>query len=122
MSAPNINSVTLVGQLASDPTLREMPDGRNVCDLRLAVNDRRDQPPLFVDVATFDEEADRCAKYLSKGRQVGVLGRLAYDEWEARDGAKRSKHSVIGRVEFGGGAEPGGNQVAAGGEEVDRDE
>jgi single-strand DNA-binding protein len=106
MSAPNLNSITLVGQLTTDPELRQLPDGRSVCDLRLAVNDRRDQPPTFVDVAVFGDEADACAKYLSKGRQVGVVGRLVYSEWE-KDGAKRSKHSVIGRqpgCRRGGGA------------------
>jgi single-strand DNA-binding protein len=114
-SAPNINNVTLVGHLTADPELRSMPDGRSVSDLRLAVNDRRDQPPTFVDVATFGDEADVCAKYLSKGRQVGVIGRLTYRDWEAKDGSKRSKHEVKGRVLFGGKDEdPDGNQVAGG--------
>jgi single-strand DNA-binding protein len=120
MSAPNVNSVTLVGQLTADPELRSLPDGRSVCDLRLAVNDRRDQPATFVDVATFGEKADACAKYLSKGRQVGVIGRLAYSEWEAKDGTKRSKHSVVGRVAFGG-KDSDASQAAVG-EEASRDE
>jgi single-strand DNA-binding protein len=95
--------------------LRSLPDGRSVCDLRLAVNDRRDQPPTFVDVAAFGDEAESSAKYLCKGRSVGVTGRLAYREWEAKDGSKRSKHSVIGRVAFGGKDEDSsGNHVAAG--------
>jgi hypothetical protein len=38
------------------------PTGRSVCDLRLAVNDQRDQPPLFIDVATFGPGADACAE------------------------------------------------------------
>ncbi|HWG08232.1 MAG TPA: single-stranded DNA-binding protein [Solirubrobacteraceae bacterium] len=113
MSAPNINSITLVGQLTADPELRSMPDGRSVCDLRLAVNDRSDQPPTFIDVATFGDEADACANYLSKGRQVGVIGRLAYREWEAKDGTKRSKHSVVGKVEFGGKEEGSAGNAAA---------
>jgi single-strand DNA-binding protein len=101
-SAPPVNSVTLVGHLTSDPALRRMPDGRAVCDMRLAVNDQRDQPPLYVDVATFGASAEACAKFLAKGRAIGVTGRLIYREWEADDGSKRSKHQVIGRVRFGG--------------------
>jgi single-strand DNA-binding protein len=101
-SAPNVNTVTLVGQLSSGPELRQLPDGRSVCDLRLAVNDRRDQPPLYVDVATFGAEAEKCAEYLEKGRQIAVIGRLVYREWQAKDGSKRSKHQVVGRVSFGG--------------------
>jgi single-strand DNA-binding protein len=101
-SAPNVNVVTLVGRLTADPVLRALPNGQSVCDLRLAVNDQKDQPALFVDVATFGKSADACAECLSKGRQVAVTGRLVYHEWETKDGHKRSKHSVIGRVQFGG--------------------
>ena len=101
-SAPNVNQITLVGHLTSDPVLRSLPDGRSVCDMRLAVNDQRDQPPLYIDVASFGASADACAKYLAKGRAIAVTGRLVYREWEADDGSKRSKHQVIGRVHFGG--------------------
>lgn len=113
MSAPNINSVTLVGRLTAEPTLRELPDGKPVCELRLAVNDEREKP-MFIDVATFGPGARACFEYLAKGRQVGVVGRLSYREWEAKDGAKRSKHEVVGRIYFGGTAESDGNQVAVG--------
>lgn len=100
--AANINSLTLAGNLTSDPVLRTLPDGRSVCDMRLAVNDQRGQPPLYIDVATFGASAEACAKYLTKGRSVAVTGRLVYREWQAEDGSKRSKHQVIGRVRFGG--------------------
>ena len=96
-SAPDVNTITLVGRLTEDPQQRAMPDGRAVCDLRLAVNDERAKPPLYVDVATFGPGAEACGKYLAKGRQVAVTGRLVYREWEGKDGAKRSKHSVVGR-------------------------
>ncbi len=99
--AANINSLTLAGNLTSDPVLRTLPDGRSVCDMRLAVNDQRGQPPLYIDVATFGASAEACAKYLTKGRSVAVTGRLLYREWEAQDGDKRSKHQVIGHVRFG---------------------
>jgi single-strand DNA-binding protein len=66
------------------------------------VNDQRDQPPLFVDVATFGAGAEARAEYLEKSRQAAVIGRLVYREWEAKDGSKRSKHQVICRVAFGG--------------------
>jgi single-strand DNA-binding protein len=100
--APAVNSVTFVGNLTSDPQLRSLTDGRSVCDLRLAVNDQPDQPLLFINVASFGASAEACAKYLAKGRAIAVTGRLVYREWEAQDGSKRSKHSVIGRVRFGG--------------------
>jgi single-strand DNA-binding protein len=115
---PNVNVVTLVGQLTADPELRSLPDGRSVCDLRVAVNDQRDQPPLFVDVATFGGGAEACAAYLSRGSAVGVTGRLVHSEWKAENGSKRSKHQVVGRVTFGG-RDPADDQVAGGEREND---
>ena len=101
-TAPAVNSITLVGHLTADPVLRPIDENRKVCDMRLAVNDQKDQPPLFIDVATFGSQAEACAKYLSKGRAIAVTGRLIYREWVADDGTRRSKHAVVGRVEFGG--------------------
>ncbi|HLJ09280.1 MAG TPA: single-stranded DNA-binding protein [Acidimicrobiia bacterium] len=99
-TTPAVNSITLVGHLTADPVLRPIDENRQVCDLRLAVNDHKDQP-LFIDVATFGAQAEACAKYLSKGRAIAVTGRLIYREWTAEDGSRRSKHAVVGRVQFG---------------------
>lgn len=100
-SAPAVNQITLVGHLTSDPVLKQLDDQRKVCNLRIAVNDVKDQPPLFIDVATFGTQADACKRFLTKGRAVAVTGRLVYREWETDDGTRRSKHYVIGRVQFG---------------------
>ena len=99
-SAPAVNTVTLVGNLTADPVLKQLDDDRKVCQLRVAVNDRKDKP-MFIDVATFGAQADACAKYLTKGRAIAVTGRLVYHEWDD-NGTRRSKHHVVGRVQFGG--------------------
>src|SRR3954470_2600776 len=87
-----------------------MPDGRPVCELRIACDSPGDNSPLYLDIATFDKQAQACAQYLSKGREVAFTGRLAYREWKADDGARRSKHSAIGRVEFIGSRPANGSQ------------
>lgn len=94
--------INLIGRLTKDPELRTVGDDqRAVCELRIAVSDGgSDRPTLYIDVSTFDRQAEACAKHLAKGRQVAVAGRLAYREWQTESGARRSKHSVIGRVEF----------------------
>ena len=99
-SALAVNSVTLVGNLTADPVLKQLDEGRKVCQLRIAVNDVKDQP-MFIDVSTFGAQADACAKYLTKGRAVAVTGRLVYREWDD-NGTRRSRHHVVGRVQFGG--------------------
>lgn len=90
-----MNSVNLVGRLTKDPELSERGNTK-VCDLRLAVNGQGEAPPCFIDVATFRGQAEACAAYLAKGSQVAVSGALRHSQWE-RDGAKRSKHSVLAR-------------------------
>ena len=108
-SAPAVNSVAFVGNLTADPVLKQLDDDRKVCQLRIAVNDQRDQP-MFIDVATFGAQADACAKYLAKGRAVAVTGRLVYREWDD-NGTRRSRHHIVGRVQFGG--KPNGDEPAA---------
>jgi single-strand DNA-binding protein len=121
-----MNNVSLVGRLTTDPELRALPnDGKSVCDMRIAVNDgREDRDPLYIDVATFGKQAEACAEYLAKGRQVAVSGKLIYREWKAEDDSPRSKHSVIGRVEFlsGSKTENGAEPVAVGAGDEDPDE
>jgi single-strand DNA-binding protein len=123
----NINRVVLVGNLTRDPELRHTPAGTPVCSLRIAVNSRRrdesgawvDKPNYF-DVSVFGNQAESSAQYLSKGRPVGIDGRLDWREWEAQDGSKRQAVQVIAEsVQFLGGRDGGdfggGNQFVPAG-------
>jgi single-strand DNA-binding protein len=108
----NINRVVLVGNLTRDPELRHTPSGTAVCKLRIAVNTRqkdnasgewRDKPNYF-DVTVWGNQGESCAQFLSKGRPVGVDGRLDWREWEAQDGTKRQAVEIIAdTVQFLGG-------------------
>jgi single-strand DNA-binding protein len=73
-----------------------------VLQLGLAVNGRqRDDAgnwtdkPNFFDVKVFGNQAEMLSQHLSKGRRVGVDGRLDWSSWEAQDGSKRSKVEVV---------------------------
>ena len=98
----SINRVVLVGNLTRDPELRHTQSGMAVCSLRLAVNTRRkdetgqwvDKPNYF-DVTVWGNQGERCAQYLSKGRPVGVDGRLEWREWETPEGNKRQAVDVV---------------------------
>lgn len=99
----NINRVVLVGNLTKDPELRHTASGTAVCKLRVAVNSRqKDQAtgewgdkPNYFDVTVFGHQAESSAQFLSKGRPIGVDGRLDWREWEAPDGAKRQAVEII---------------------------
>jgi single-strand DNA-binding protein len=98
----NINRVILVGNLTRDPELRHTPSGTAVCKLRVAVNTRQkdgtgqwvDKPNYF-DVTVWGNQGESCAQYLSKGRPIGIDGRLDWREWEAQDGTKRQAVEII---------------------------
>jgi single-strand DNA-binding protein len=129
----NINRVVLVGNLTRDPELRSTPGGTPVCSLRVAVNTRRkdgatgewtDKPNYF-SVSVFGNQAESCAQYLSKGRPVGIDGRLDWREWEAQDGSKREAVEIVAdTVQFLGSRGDGDQPFApapAAGEKSDAD-
>jgi single-strand DNA-binding protein len=95
----DINTVLLVGRLTRDPELRTLPSGMSVCGLGIASNEsftsngERQERANFVDVTVWGKQAENCAQYLSKGRQVAIRGSLRYQAWE-KDGQKRSKLEV----------------------------
>ena len=122
----NVNKVILIGRLGNQPELRYTPANRAVTELRLAVNrtwtDKAGQKQEKTDwfsVEVWDKNAENCERYLAKGREVYVEGRLTNDEWNDKDGQKRIKTKVVAEViQFiggrgdapgeGGGGAPGG--------------
>src|SRR5216117_3214175 len=106
--AGDINRVTIVGRLTRDPELAHLASGTPVLRLGVAVNGRqRDDAgnwadkPNFFDVKVFGNQAETLAQHLSKGRRVGVDGRLDWSSWEAQDGTKRSKVEIVAQsVQF----------------------
>jgi len=100
--AGDINHVVIVGRLTRDPELRHLPSGSMVLQLGVAVNGRqRDEAgnwtdkPNFFDVKVFGNQAEMLSNHLSKGRRIGVDGRLDWSSWEAQDGTKRSKVEIV---------------------------
>jgi single-strand DNA-binding protein len=125
--AGSINSVVIVGNLTRDPELRATPSGTSVCSLRVAVNDRVKDPtsgewgdkPNYFDVDVFGGQGERCAQWLSRGRQVAIAGRLRWREWESQEGQKRQAVSIVAdNVQFigprDGGGDAGGGQRSGG--------
>lgn len=92
-----------VGRLARDPELRYTPKGTAVANLRIAVpRIGEDDTADFFDVVTWDKQAEACAEYLTKGRQVLVEGRLRQQTWQDKDtNENRSRVEITAqRVQF----------------------
>ena len=121
MATQNLNHVVITGNLTSDPELRSLPSGSAVCKLRVAVNTRRkdgasgewaDKANYF-DVTVWGAQGENAARFLSKGRPVGVQGRLEWREWETAEGAKRQAVEIIAdQVQFLGTAPTNGDHTA----------
>lgn len=97
----SFNRVILVGNLTRDPEVRYTPNGTAVCDIGLAVNERRKsttgewvEEVVYVDVTLWGRTAEVAGEYLTKGSPVLIEGRLRLDTWE-KEGEKRSKLRVV---------------------------
>jgi single-strand DNA-binding protein len=117
----SLNSVTIIGRLGADPELKQTPSGRAVCNMSVATDEYagKDQPKRteWHRVTVWGEQAESCAKFLAKGREVCVQGRLQTRSWE-KDGQKHYATDVVAdRVVFlgskpAGGAAPASDHVA----------
>ncbi len=107
----NVNKVILIGRLGNQPELRYTPANRAVTELRLAVNrtwtdksGQRQEKTDWFSVEVWDKNAENCERYLAKGREVYVEGRLTNDEWNDKDGQKRIKTKIVAEtIQFIGG-------------------
>ncbi len=97
------SKTVLVGNLARDPESRQAGE-TNVTRLVVAINDSYSKDKVsYVDVEAWGKLGEICQKYLTKGRQALVDGRLVQDTWE-KDGKKNSKIYVkADNVQFLGG-------------------
>ncbi len=126
----SFNRVILMGNLTRDVDLRYTPNSLPVCDIGLAVNDRRKSASgewvdetTFVDVTLFGRTAEIAGEYLRKGSPVLIEGRLKLDQWENNEGQKRSKLKVVcenlrmlgGKPGAGGGGGGGGGSRSSSG-------
>ena len=98
---PNYNKVMLMGNLTRDVELKHTAGNTAVTNLGLAVNrryrvnDESREETTFVDCEAWGRTAENISKFFSKGRPIFVEGRLKLDEWQDRDGNKRSKLRVV---------------------------
>lgn len=111
MSA-GLNKVILIGNLTADPELKYTASGTARARFRIAVNrqykdssGQLQEDPTFVPIIAWGNQAENCANYLSKGRQVAVEGRLRIYSFENKEGERVYATEVVAQsVQFLGGA------------------
>ena len=96
-----MNSVHLIGNLATEVELRDVGEEKKVASFLLAVGrGSRDGSADFVWISAWERQGELCAEYLAKGNKVAVDGRLKSRTWE-HEGKRRDAVEVVARrVEF----------------------
>ena len=90
------NSVTVIGNLVDDPELRFTASGIAMAKIRMAVNRRYQRAGEWQEDTSFfggtlwRDAAENAAESLQKGMRVIVTGRLEQQQWETKEGEKRS--------------------------------
>lgn len=114
----SVNRVILLGRLGNQPELRKTANNNSVTELRIATDRRfkgRDdewvEQTEWHSVVVWGKQAETCERYLNKGREVFVEGRLQTRDWEdQKTGQKRYKTEIVAdRVQFVGGRGDGGS-------------
>ena len=102
-----MNSVQLIGRLTRDPEVR-YTTGQNqtaVARFSIAVNDGygENERTSFINIVVFGRQAENCERFLSKGRQVGITGRIQTGSYEKDGRTVYTTDVIASRVEFLGG-------------------
>lgn len=95
----NYSTATVEGYATHDAVSRTTKTGKNVCTFAIAINhfSKVDEDPRvsFVDVEAWDKKGEFCAKTITKGKRVMVMGTLRQDRWEGKDGKTQTKIKII---------------------------
>lgn len=115
-----MNVAIIMGRLTADPELRKTQSGLAVCKFTVACDrysKNGDNAADFIWCIAWRNTADMIAKWFSKGKMIAVEGSIQVDNYEDKDGNKRTATSIlVNRVNFCGdksGSYGNGNRQAA---------
>lgn len=100
-----MNRADLIGRVTKDVELKRTPNGIPVVTFDLAVdrpkNNEGKKETDFLRIVAWQKLAENCAKYLKKGRQVGVEGRIQTRSYDTNEGNKKYVVEIVANsVEF----------------------
>ena len=93
-----MNKVLLTGRLTRDPEMRSLATGKNVTTFTVASNEfigGGKEKAEYHSVVTWDRLAEIAGRYLGKGQQVAIEGRLQTRSWDDDKGARHWKTEVV---------------------------
>src|SRR6476646_6663284 len=93
-----VNKVLLTGRLTRDPEMRSLASGKNVTTFTVASNEfvgGGKEKSEYHPIVTWDRLAEICGRYLGKGQQVAIEGRLQTRSWDDDRGVRHWKTEVV---------------------------
>ena len=93
-----VNKALIIGRLGQDPDVRFTNNGTAVANFSVATDEKgKDGKQLTTwhNVVAWSKLAEICQKYLKKGALVFVEGRIQHQQYEDRDGNKRTKTEIV---------------------------
>ncbi len=87
-----INKFIGIGNLCQDPKTQQLQD-KTKCSFSLAINSTKTEV-IFLNIECWNNVADNCNKYLSKGSCVYVEGKVKNSKWKDKDGNNRSNFFI----------------------------
>lgn len=117
-----VNKVIIIGRLGQDPEMKAVGQGSTVTRLSIATSEnwvdkggQKQERTEWHRVVVWGKLAEICGKYLAKGRQVYVEGKLQTRSWEDNGQKKYSTEVVANTVQFlGSGNTEAGTSANAG--------
>lgn len=112
-----MNSISIMGRLTKEPTVRKTQNGKTALQMCVAV-DRGDKNKTadYIDCQAWEGTAEFISKYFHKGSPIAITGRLQTRIWEKEDGSKQKIAEVlVTEVSFmprGTGSGEGGDNVS----------
>lgn len=99
----NLNKAFLLGNLTSDPELRNLPSGQPVCSFRMATNQvwtnketgQKQQKAEYHNIVAWRNLATIASQYLRKGSLVFIEGKMTTRSWDDPSGVKKYRTEVI---------------------------
>ncbi len=106
-----VNKAILLGNLGKDPEIRNLESGAKVATFSLATNrsyktqdGRKIEETEWHNIVLWGPQADLAEKFLTKGKQVFIEGRIRTRQWDDKEGVKRYTTEIVGEnITFLGG-------------------
>nr|DAP20423.1 MAG TPA: Single strand binding protein [Bacteriophage sp.] len=99
----SVNKCLFIGNLTADPEIRTMPNGEQVANFTIALNERykaKDGNVVenveYVRIVLYRRLAEIAGQYLHKGSQVYIEGRLKTRKWQDNNGQDRYTTEIQG--------------------------